>query len=305
MRTAQQQDFLAITATAAMWPDASAFSAIPLEDEPIKALLVNAHPDDESESAAVVYRITHEAGGIVDQVVVTNGEGGHRYAAPAEAFYRLPLTSATDRHKLLGQIRREELMRASRILGIRNNYFLDQTDTGLTLSPADGFESWDIPRIRQELRSLLLFGKHNIVLILLPTADTHGHHKTIAAVTLETIAELDEDDRPAVLGVQTVVTHTDDPGGFLELQGYPLTRTTKPEPLWSFDRRTPLSCHPSLDYSIVVNWVIAEHKSQGFFQMEYGRRTREYFWLFEASGAKGAARAREFVRAMSGLGATA
>jgi hypothetical protein len=82
------------------------------------------------------------------------------------------------------------------------------------------------------------------------------------------------------------------------LDGYPVTRTTSPEPVWVFDRRTPLSCHPSLDYGIVVNWVIAEHKSQGFFQMELGRRTHEHFWLFEASGEAGAARWRELVQAM-------
>ena len=131
-----------ITASAAMWPDAAAFTAVAAEDDrQIKALLVNAHPDDESESAAVVYRITHECGGIVDQVVVTNGEGGHQYAALAEAYYRLPLTTAADRRELLGQIRREEVMRASRIPGIRNSYFLGQLDTGVTLNAADAFDA--------------------------------------------------------------------------------------------------------------------------------------------------------------------
>src|ERR1700683_1201548 len=170
----------------AMWPDAADFARLVLANSdttelaeaasPLKVLLVNAHPDDESESAAVVYRITHELAGIVDQVVVTNGEGGYRYAALAEAFYRLPLTNAIDRRELLGPIRREEVMRASRILGIRHSYFLDQTDTGVTSSAADGMEAWDIARIRQELRTLLEFEHYNLVLILLPTPDTHGHH---------------------------------------------------------------------------------------------------------------------------------
>jgi len=288
-----------ITASAAMWPDAAAFTAVAAEDDrQIKALLVNAHPDDESESAAVVYRITHECGGIVDQVVVTNGEGGHQYAALAEAYYRLPLTTAADRRELLGQIRREEVMRASRILGIRNSYFLGQLDTGMTLNAADAFDAWDIRRIQQELRSLLQFGKYDLVLLLLPTAHTHGHHQTVAALTLEAVAELEPEDRPAALGVRTVAFAAEEPRGFSELDGYPVTRTTSPEPVWVFDRRTPLSCHPSLDYGIVVNWVIAEHKSQGFFQMELGRRTHEHFWLFEASGEAGAARWRELVQAM-------
>ena len=47
---------------------------------------MNAHPDDESESAALVYRLTHELGAAVDQVVVTNGEGGHQYAALCRSY---------------------------------------------------------------------------------------------------------------------------------------------------------------------------------------------------------------------------
>jgi LmbE family N-acetylglucosaminyl deacetylase len=286
-----------IAADPAVWPDAFA-SQTAVEDEPVKALLINAHPDDESESAAVVYRITHEAGGIVDQVVITNGEGGHRYAAVAESYYGLPLTSSSGRQKLLAQIRREELLRASRILGIRRNYFLDQPDTGLTLNIADALEAWDIGHIQRELWNLLDYGKYNAVLVLLPTPDTHGHHQTVAALTLETVARLDEKVRPAVLGVRTALSDSPDPAEFSGLPGYPLTRTVAKAPLWGFDRRSSMTCHPALDYSIVVNWVIAEHKSQGFFQMEYGRRTREYFWLFEAGGKVGLGTARVFQRAI-------
>ncbi len=45
----------------------------------LKVLLVVAHPDDESECAAFLYHVTHELGGVVDQVVVTNGEAGTQY----------------------------------------------------------------------------------------------------------------------------------------------------------------------------------------------------------------------------------
>lgn len=54
-----------------------------------------------------------------------------------------------------------------------------------------------------------------------------------------------------------------------------------------------MSCHPQLYHRIVVNWVISEHKSQGFFQMEGCGRTHEHFWLFEVSGEAGAARWRD------------
>jgi N-acetylglucosamine malate deacetylase 2 len=289
--------FRVIAANAALWPDAAAFGPVPSgerspdrdeEGEPIRALLVNAHPDDESESAALVYRLTHELGATVDQVVVTNGEGGHQYTALAEAYYRLPLTTAA-----LGQIRREELMRSSRVLGIRHSYFLDQKDTGVTLNAADAFEAWDIARIRQELQLLLQFERYDLVLLLLPAPDTHGHHQTIASVTLETVGKLEAGERPAVLGVRTSASADGTPTSFSQLGDYPETRTSDPAPVWSFDRKTPLTCHPQLDHRIVVNWVISEHKSQGLFQMEGCRRTHEHFWLFEVSGETGATRWRD------------
>ena len=292
----QQGLFRVIAANAALWPDAAAFGPVLPEElspdraedrAPIRALLVNAHPDDESESAALVYRLTHELGAKVDQVVVTNGEGGHQYTALAEAYYRLPLTSSANKRELLGQIRREELMRSSRILGIRHSYFLDQKDTGVTLNVADAFEAWDVARIRQELQLLLQFESYDLVLLLLPAPDTHGHHQTIAALTLETVEELEAGERPAVLGVRTSSSAEETPSAFSQLSDYPATRTTSPTPVWSFDRRTPMIWHPQLDHRIVVNWVISEHKSQGFFQMEGGRRTHEHFWLFEVSGEAG------------------
>jgi hypothetical protein len=145
---------------------------------------------------------------------------------------------------------------------------------------------------------LLQFEKYHLVLLLLPTADTHGHHQSVAAITLEALADLEPEERPAAAGVRTAAGLRGCPDRFLELDGYPVTRTTSAEPVWSFDRTTPLNGHPQLDYSIVVNWVISEHKSQGLFQMEFGRKTHEHFWLFEASGEAGQARWRDLLRMM-------
>jgi hypothetical protein len=38
----------------------------------------------------------------------------------------------------------------------------------------------------------------------------------------------------------------------------------------------------ALNYEIVVNWVVAEQKSQGLFQTEH--HDEERYWLFAASG---------------------
>jgi N-acetylglucosamine malate deacetylase 2 len=280
-----------------VWPHETAFQSVLSQEDPtFKALLVVAHPDDESECSAVLYRITHELGGAVDQVVVTNGEAGTQYSAPAQAYYGLSLNEEETGRKRLARLRRKEVLRAGQILGIRHNYFFDQKDTGFTFNPLDGFHAWNIDRVQRELFALLKSERYDLVLMLLPSADTHGHHQTVAQITLEAVANLEPGDRPAVLGAQTVTSETDLPESFRELDGFPLARTTSSKPVWTFDRRTPLKCHHALDYSTVVNWVIAEHKSQGIFQMEYGRRTQEHFWLFEAGGPSGAARWRNFLQ---------
>ena len=277
-----------------LWPHETTFGS---QEEPaFKVLLVVAHPDDESECAAVLYRVTHELGGAVDQVVVTNGEAGTQYSAPAQAYYGLTLGEETSGRKRLARLRRKEVIRAGKILGIRHNYFFNQRDTGFTFDPLEGFHAWNIELVQQELFKLLRRESYDLVLVLLPSADTHGHHQTVAQLTLEAVTNLEHRDRPAVLGARTVTSETGLPETFSELDGFPLTRTTSSEPAWTFDKWTPLKCHHALDYSIVVNWVIAEHKSQGIFQMEYGRRTQEQFWLFEVGGPSGVARWCHFLR---------
>jgi hypothetical protein len=57
-----------------------------------------------------------------------------------------------------------------------------------------------------------------------------------------------------------------------------------PAPVLLFDRASSFGYRNALNYQIVVNWVIAEHKSQGLFQNDYSRHEFEQFWLFEASG---------------------
>jgi hypothetical protein len=56
-------------------------------DSAPKVLVVTAHPDDHAEFAAVIYKITHDLGGVVDLVVITNGEGGFKYSTLAESYY--------------------------------------------------------------------------------------------------------------------------------------------------------------------------------------------------------------------------
>ena len=72
---------------------------------------------------------------------------------------------------------------------------------------------------------------------------------------------------------------------FPGLPELPLTRTAHSEPIIQFDRSTSFGYQNALSYQIVVNWMIAEHKSQGLFQNDAGKHDSEHFWLFAASGA--------------------
>jgi LmbE family N-acetylglucosaminyl deacetylase len=273
----------------ALWPEAGC-DPIPGEDAaPFRILLIVAHPDDESECSVTLYRAAHEVGAVVDQVFVTDGEAGVRYAGPARPYYRNAAKRLTG--KSLGAIRRAEVLRASRILGISRNFFLSQPDTGFTLDVEEALSAWNLPCVRKQLFELIASRAYDVAITLLPTPDTHGHHKTVALLAAETIAGISPEKRPALLGVRTAGCENESG----EWSAHQLTvPATSASPIWCFDRRTPFPEHPELDYRIVANWVVAEHKSQGMFQMELGRATHECFWLLEAGGEAGCHRWERF-----------
>ena len=65
-------------------------------------------------------------------------------------------------------------------------------------------------------------------------------------------------------------------------------------PLFSFDRTRQLGPVPSMTYHIIVNWMIAEYKSQGTYQTLYGKHSHENFWVFDNGSPGALARSRQF-----------
>lgn len=247
---------------------------------PGKLLIVVAHPDDEYECAATTYRLVRELGWTADQVIVTDGESGYRYAALAEVFYGVSLPHDPDGRLRLAAIRKQEALRAGKILGIRQHYFLDQKDLGFDTDAASADSgNWDRPRVRTFLDGLLARERYDAVFTLLPTAATHGHHRAATVLALEAVAAMPQETRPLILGVEARS----------KSQGPATFRGSGP--LLVFDRSASFGFHDALNYQIVVNWVIAEHKSQGLFQTGYGKNDSEQFWLFEASGPDAVQRA--------------
>jgi len=251
-----------------------------------KLLIVVAHPDDEYMFAATTYRLARELHWIADQVVITDGESGYRYASLAEAIYGKKLDAES-----APAIRKEELLRASRILGIRKHYFLEQKDLGFRSTAAQAsVENWDQPKIVKFLSNLLLRERYDVVFTLLPTSETHGHHRAATILALKAVAALPENQRPLVFGAEADPPHAGTQQ-FSGLPSAPLTSTVADQPFIRFDRNTSFGYHNALSYQIVVNWVIAEHKSQGLFQTDTDKDEFEKLWLFQISGKQAVPRA--------------
>ena len=255
---------------------------------PPKILAVVAHPDDEYHFAVTLHKATRELGGTVDQVIITDGAGGHRYTRLAEQLYGVPLSSHAPS---LREVRREETAAAGQILGIRQHFFLNQPDTGFTLSQSSAITDWDHLAVTGHLDRLLDTGDYDFVFILLPTHDTHGHHKATALLTIEAVERLPKAQRPAILAADAA--HEEDRmHASSPLLEHPSIRPSHRQ--YSISRKHAHPLDPSLTYEVIANWVIAAHKSQGLFQMEAGRHTLERFWLLDCGHGNAAGRADGF-----------
>ena len=249
---------------------------------PVKVLLVTAHPDDETLLAATIYKITHELGGIVDQVVITNGEGGYSYSLLSEPIYHLKLaTEAVGREKL-PEIRKQELLNAGKILGVRNHYFLDQKDLKFGLDIREPFDTtWNVNWISIRLQELLVRNKYDYVLTLLPDSSTHAHHKAATVLALQAVDKAKE--KPVILAVSTS-NKGETVKDFFRLDNFPVTNVSQGKQAFRIDRTVGFAPLNELNYKIIVNWVIAEHKSQGTLQNMTNDGDYENFWYFDLNG---------------------
>jgi len=191
-------------------------------EERLKVLAVVAHPDDEYAFSATTYRIARELGGIVDQVVISNGEAGYRYSVLAEQIYGLQLTDEKVGRANLPEIRKQESLVAGHILGIRQHHFLDQKDAGFTLDPDDAASAWDKKAVRDFIAKLLREEGYGFVFTLLPAAATHGQHKAATILALEAVQSLPEGGRPVVFGIEPGASN-ERLGEFVALRGYSVT----------------------------------------------------------------------------------
>ena len=63
-------------------------------------------------------------------------------------------------------------------------------------------------------------------------------------------------------------------------EGYPITNVSDTIP-FMFDRTAKFGFRDALDYKIIVNWLIAEHKSQGTMQLLMNQGDYENYWYLD------------------------
>lgn len=264
-------------------------AVLPLGAQAPRVLLVTAHPDDDAAFAGAVYQITHQLGGVVDLALVTDGSGGFRYATLAEPIYGLDLTDESVARQYLPAIRKRELMAGGAIVGIRKYFFLDELDHQFTTNVDTVLRAvWDSAAVRRRLTDIMERELYDLVIGLLPYAETHGHHKGATLMAIEAARSLPAAVRPVVVGgFPCALGHQ--PMRFDGLAGYPQTRVASGEPLVRFDRTQKFGHDDRLDFKIIANWVIAEHKSQGTMQQLVNQGDVECYWYFDGNAPAGRA----------------
>lgn len=255
-----------------------------------RVLVVMAHPDDESTFSVTLYKIAKELNGTVDLFTITNGEAGYKYSTLAEKYYHCDLTDEKEGRSNLPAIRKKELQKAGNILGVSHYYFLNQQDAHYGLDEKEPLDSsWNVPLLKRKLNQVLSKGHYDFVFCLLPDPATHGEHKAATLLALDVLANLPENTRPVILGAITS-NKTDSTTRFSQLKDYKQTQTTTDGPLYNVDRTTGFSYKNRINYKIIANWELAEHKSQGVTQMTMNDGDLEQFWYFELNGKDGLAK---------------
>ena len=272
--------------------------APPVVQTPPRVLIVVAHPDDETCFAVTVYEITHNLGGTVDQLVVTNGEGGYRYSLLAESYYGLALTDEAVGRAALPEIRKRELLESGRILGVRNHFFLDERDVGYTQDIEEVLsQHWRKGVVLPEVQRRIAEGNYDFVFALFPSPQTHGGHKAATLTALTAVQQMSE-RKPVVLGCQGARSGAETQPSWAGFQSAEHPFTVLPQ-VFVTDRTVKFGFKDALDYQAIVNWEIAAHKSQGAMQLGVGRSDREEFVVLESGAEAETTRTDALFRALA------
>lgn len=290
IRTLLSSVFIILIVGSSLWAQS-------IDYEP-KILLVTAHPDDDAIYAATVFKTTHLLNGDVDLAVVTNGEGGYTYSTIGNFIYDKQLDKEEVGREYLPGIRKKEVMAGGDIVGIRNYFFFDQVDDEFSLDVSRPLKSWDADLVRSKFKQIIEREGYDFVFTMMPVEDTHAHHKASALLALQSVSELDKPDRPIVLST-SILRSESDSTTYTQLEGYPLTKIDREVAPFRFDRTQTFGHNNRLNYNIIANWVIAEHKSQGTMQLFMNGVKIEEYWYYALNPEEGVSKVRAFFNAVN------
>jgi LmbE family N-acetylglucosaminyl deacetylase len=257
----------------------------------LTVLAVVAHPDDETLFGGFIHALTHQLNASVDLVCVTNDEGGFAHAGLSESLYgNQKLSEEAIGRTHLPRIRQQELLGSGRIIGIRKFFFYDQMDLEYSLDINTVLEDqWDKEWVIERFQNTLKHGNgvdgYDLMVILLPSVNSHGHHTVSGLLALEAIDRLQQARSmdvkiPTVIGGSEFVLNQPPvyPGNQL---AEVLTNITDFE--FRFNLRWKMINLPIVDYQTILFWMAAEHKSQvsliNELLTEYNRDNEQYFYF--------------------------
>jgi LmbE family N-acetylglucosaminyl deacetylase len=262
-------------------------------------LVVMAHPDDESTFSASLYKVTKEQHGTVDLFIITNGEAGYKYCTLAENYYHLELTDEKIGRSNLPHIRKQEIKNAGHILGVNKYYFLDQKDSHYGLNEKEPLDtSWNVNLIKRRLKNVLADGHYDFIFCMLPEQATHGQHKAATLLALNVVSNLPSNNRPVVLGAR-IRNKTDTAFKYSQYADYTASKSLTDTATFNVDRTASFSFKHRVNYKVIANWEIAEHKSQGVMQMAMNDGDLEEFWYFALNGQEGLDKTKALFKELS------
>ncbi|NNE34482.1 MAG: hypothetical protein HKN13_04565 [Rhodothermales bacterium] len=149
------------------------------------------------------------------------------------------------------------------------------------------------------LIDILQTNRYDFVLTSLPRSDTHGHHKAAAILAVRASQRIVDGKRPVVMGTW-ISDHADKQArSFDGLAGYPESEPVSQTSSFQFDKTQPLASNDRLNYKIPVNWLIAEHKSQGTMQLLMNRGDMEEYWIYRLNPPDAIERAQAYFRVLN------
>lgn len=254
-----------------------------------KVLVVTAHPDDETGFSVTMFKIIHELKGTVDMAVMTDGGGGFADSQLGAMYYGLDLTDSVVARTHLPMLRKQEILNAGKIMGVRNIYFMEQPDDWYTLDPTPYIsgKNWEISYVERRMDRLLADRDYDFIITMLPHAGQHGHHKTAVLMALRAVQRYQGQHKPIIIAGSPLSANAK-PVEFNMLDGFPETKIKPNSPVFTLNRAFRFKENDKVSYKIVADWVIAEYKSQGAIQEGAIHKTDlETYRYFDVNDSKG------------------